>query len=93
MKVLTVTKLDKCKDGGTIGIFGNIYYDNDEFKSFKDTPMITIDYAIGTHTPGEWYLGYRIYGGTIITDDGFKQEVRQKVNDYIKYQTLYSEQI
>ena len=47
-------------------------------------PFITIDYAIGSPTPGAWYNGWRSKGGKLIEDVGFKKKVIEAIKSDIE---------
>lgn len=87
--MIVIQKIDTYRDGGTIAIecyasamvLTNLL--NDE------TPMggmiqVTIDYAAGTTTPGEWYLGLKNKNGRLITDDNFKDKLIMEIEKRIQ---------
>lgn len=83
--MIVIKKIDTFRDGGTIGI--DAYFS----KNFKEKymlaecqPMITIDYAAGTKTEGQWYNGIKNRGGKLINDEVLKNEVINEIEKMIE---------
>lgn len=78
---MIIVDINVYRDGGTIGIWmrdlGKFREKYESYLPNKITPdpTITIDRAIGTDTPGEWFFGWKKYGNNMIKDPEFKQEV------------------
>jgi hypothetical protein len=47
----------------------------EEFSLEWTNPLITIDYSIGSDTQGEWFNGFKINGGKLITNTKLKNMV------------------
>lgn len=91
--MITVRKLDTYKDGGTVGIFAFIHEPDGYCNQSTDQPSVTVDYAIGTDTPGQWYYGLRSKGAKLITDEAFKDRVRKAIKDHIFQEVQLSDKI
>jgi hypothetical protein len=92
MDLIRINRLEKYRDGGSIGLFGMI--DTDEYKlNKKDEPIIIIDYSIGSKEKGQWYSGWKNKGGELINDDSFKDKVRESIKNNLKYQIELLKQI
>ena len=84
--MITINNIDIYRDGGSIGIDGYINHGDYDRSTFRDRePIITIDYSIGTTTPGEWYLGWKDKGAPIIQDNELKSLVKQSIQSQINH--------
>lgn len=82
--MLFITKIDTYRDGGTVGIFAIVNLPEFEW-CFNDPirPWITIDFSIGTATPGTWYHGWKM-DGMMVRDD-LKVRVLKEIQDRISH--------
>lgn len=83
--MIVIRKIDTFRDGGTIGIDTYVSKNiQEKYGLVECQPMITIDYAAGTKTEGQWYNGFRNKGGKLITDDTLKNEVIIEIEKMIQ---------
>lgn len=92
--MIIIKSLDKFKDGGSIGI-DMIYIKNpnDTVDLESNSPLIVIDYAIGSETQGQWYNGFKDKGGKLIEDVNFKKNVINAIEEHIRFENIHLEQI
>lgn len=83
--MIVIRKIDKYRDGGTIGIEAYVSRnDIEKYGLIESQPMITIDYAIGTKTEGHWYNGFRNKGAKPISDEELKNKVINEIEKMIE---------
>lgn len=81
MSVL-IKNISNYRDGGTIGIDCWISYRGEILEG--ESPLITIDYSIGSNTHGDWYFGWKNKGGKAIEDQEFKEYVIKGIEEHIQ---------
>ena len=95
MSVILIHNIDTYRDGGTIGIWATIRW-NDEKYPHTNEPTITIDYSISSksnNTEGGWYLGFK-KDGVLIQNEALKDKVKYEIYQYInRLQNLYDNKI
>jgi len=83
--MIVIRKIDTFRDGGTIGIDTYVSKNiQEKYGLVECQPMITIDYAAGTKTEGQWYNGFRNKGGKLISDEVLKKEVITEIEKMIQ---------
>lgn len=96
MSVILIHNIDTYRDGGTVGIWATIRW-NDEKYSHTNEPTITIDYSISAksqNTEGNWYWGWKDKGGVLIQNEELKDSVKFEIYQHItRLQNLYDNKI
>lgn len=80
-----IKNINHYRDGGTISIDCWISYRGEILQG--ESPLITIDYSIGSDTHGDWYFGWKNKGGKMIEDQEFKDYVVKGIEEHIQLES------